>query len=255
MLSKIIVMLVLVSMILLLVGIRYASRNIYNTSNLINNFFIRYCNDPVVFNPTDYEWTSDFRENWKTILGEYLNYTTKYTVPTHTKINKYTGSCDVKNKWRTLFLRAYNTDTSLSKSFPKTMELINRCPCTLAFFSVLEPGAKLSPHVGIYKGVIRYHLGLVIPDDCTQCFINVDNNIMHWKEGHDIMFDDTYLHHAENNTNQQRIILFLDIKRDFHNVFLNWVNSLFLKFIKSNDALNDTITNINLNSYINFNNN
>jgi beta-hydroxylase len=125
------------------------------------------------------------------------------------------------------------------------MELINKIPCTLAFFSVLEPGAKLSPHVGIYKGVIRYHLGLKVPKEFHKCFINVDGKNLYWEEGKDIMFDDMFTHYVENDTNEERIVLFLDIKRDFNNIFLNSLNTILLYYIKSNDLLNDTVTNIN----------
>jgi beta-hydroxylase len=182
---------------------------------------------------------------WKNIRDEYLWYSNKFDIPLHNKISAITSLCDNKNKWKTLYLRAFNIDTEISKFFPMTMKLINMCPCTLAFFSVLEPNAKLSPHVGIYKGVIRYHLGLIIPDEWYKCFINVNGQILYWREGDDIMFDDMFMHSVENNTTQQRVILFMDIKRDFHNIFLNILNTVFLNFIKSNDALKTTIGNAN----------
>lgn len=130
--------------------------------------------------------------------------------------------------------------------FPNTMKLVNKCPCTLAFFSVFEPGTKLEPHIGLYKGVMRYHLPIIVPDDFEKCFINVDGNVLHWREGEDLMFDDTFLHHAENNSNERRVVLFLDIKRDFNNIFINMLNSLILKCIKSNDAVKDTVDKANL---------
>ncbi len=86
-----------------------------------------------------------------------------------------------------------------------------------------------------------------MPDQWQNCFIVVDGKKLHWRTGQDIMFDDMFLHHVENNTDQPRVILFLDIKRDFKNVLLNLANTLFLKFVKSNDALNDTIDNANNN--------
>jgi aspartyl/asparaginyl beta-hydroxylase (cupin superfamily) len=33
-----------------------------------------------------------------------------------------------------------------------------------AFFSILAPGKHLPAHRGPYKGVMRYHLGLLIPE-------------------------------------------------------------------------------------------
>ena len=48
---------------------------------------------------------------------------------------------------------------------PETAKLIDAIPdCEVAFFSVLEPGAHLTAHRGAYKGLIRAHLGLVVPE-------------------------------------------------------------------------------------------
>src|SRR5205085_4621122 len=141
------------------------------------------------------------------------------------------ASCNIKGDLKTDFLRAYGVDTNLTKLFPKTMELINMAPCTLAFFSVLEPWTKLAPHVGVYKGVIRYHLSLIVPDQWNKCFINVNGKFLHWRQGQDMLFDDLFLHYVENNTDQRRVVLFLDIKRDFRNPLINLINSIFLRFI------------------------
>lgn len=236
----------------------FIQSDIYRSSQWMNNFFEYFTNDPAVLNTKDFPWTSIFRENWKKIRDEFLQFTRNEgnlnrgndfidhnKVPLHREINELVANCDTADGWKTLYLRAFCVDTEISKSFPETMNLINQSPCTLAFFSVLRPGAKLTPHIGLYKGVIRYHLGLIIPNQWEKCFINVDGTILNWKEGSDLMFDDMFLHHVENNTDQHRVILFLDIKRDFRNIFINLINTVFLRFIKSNDALLDTVKNVN----------
>jgi aspartyl/asparaginyl beta-hydroxylase (cupin superfamily) len=216
----------------------------YQAMALINKVFFM-STDPPVFNPNDFEWSSLFRSDSHVILDEYKAYTLNHFVPSHCAINSHVAMCDPNHLWQTLYLRAYCIDTDLSKHFPLTMNLINRSPCTLAFFSILKPRAKLTSHVGPYKGVIRYHLGLIVPTDWTNCFINVAGQTLHWKEGLDLMFDDTFDHYVENNTDEMRVILFLDIKRDFGDKFINQLNDEFLKVIKSNDTLTDTISNIN----------
>lgn len=242
-----VIVLIILVILLIIVYFLYQklNKNIYSTANVINKFFSKYCKDPAILDTKKFSWTENFRKNWKNICKEYLKYAETFQIPLHNKLNKYVASCDINGKWKTLYLRAYGIDTKISKYFPLTMSLINSCPCTLAYFSILEPGAKLEPHIGIYKGVIRYHLGLIIPEEWQKCFLKVNGEILHWREGSDLMFDDMFMHHVENNTNQSRIILFLDIKRDFHNVFLNAANSLFLKFVKSNDVLIGTVDNIN----------
>jgi beta-hydroxylase len=215
----------------------------FDTTILINNLLSSFCTDPPILNSLDFEWSQELRDNWKTIRDEFNLYSSY--IPTHRQLNNTVGSCDTQGKWKTLYLRAYNKDTNIINFFPTTKKLIDKIPCTLAFFSIIEPYSKLEPHIGIYKGVIRYHLSLIVPDTPEQCFIDILGQKLYWKEGSDIMFDDTFLHYVENNTNQRRVVLFLDIQRDFKNVFINMLNSILLYFITSNDILNSIVDNAN----------
>ncbi len=235
---------IILIIIILILGYFYVNHNIYRSVGKINKIFSKYSNEPAVFDPKKYQWSVFFRQYWRDILEEYQNYSSQFKIPLHSEINNFVSRCDTQNNWQTLYLRAYNKNTSIVDYFPKTMSLINQCPCTLAFFSVIGPHTKLEPHIGIYKGVLRYHLGLIVPKKWNQCFINVNGQILHWRDGEDIMFDDMFLHHVENNTDEPRVILFLDIKRDFNNPFLNLMNNFFLQFVKSNDVLKDTIKNV-----------
>src|SRR6516162_7665925 len=41
----------------------------------------------------------------------------------------------------------------------------------------------------------------------------VDGEPYAWRDGQDLLFDETYLHYAENTTSDERIILFCDVDR------------------------------------------
>jgi aspartyl/asparaginyl beta-hydroxylase (cupin superfamily) len=100
-----------------------------------------------------------------------------------------------------------------------------------AFFSILEPHQYVTPHWGYYKGFLRYHLGVIIPDDNAnkKCWlrVNVDRadnarrdkalieraNKFYWSNGRGVMFDDTNLHDAANDSDQVRVVLWLDVAR------------------------------------------
>ena len=45
-------------------------------------------------------------------------------------------------------------------------------------FSILEPGKHLPPHRGPYNGVLRLHLGLIVPEPREQLGIRVDNETL-----------------------------------------------------------------------------
>ncbi len=87
-----------------------------------------------------------------------------------------------------------------------------------AGFSLLEAGAETHWHdhpndTHIY----RIHLGLVIPSH-DACRFEFDGEIVRWREGETILFDNTIRHRAVNGGNQDRYVLIVDILRRDHQV-------------------------------------
>lgn len=98
------------------------------------------------------------------------------------------------------------------------------------FFSILSPGKRLPPHYGPYRGVLRHHLALVVPEPTEACGIRVDDQTRHWDEGQSLVFVDTYEHEAWNDTSGERVVLFLDIKRPLRRP-MSWVNDGVIKAV------------------------
>ena len=112
---------------------------------------------------------------------------------------------------------------------PKTKALLERNPDIIsAYLSILGPRKHLPPHRGPWAGLLRAHLGLIIPD-IKKCFIRVANKKYYWKNGEVVFFDDTYEHEAFNNTDKIRVVLFMDILRPMKFPF-NLINK-FLIFV------------------------
>jgi beta-hydroxylase len=83
-----------------------------------------------------------------------------------------------------------------------------------AGFSRLEPHTEIAPHKGYTGDVLRFHLGIDIPDG--DCALIVDGVTKKWKNGEILIFDDTFEHSAHNRTDHPRTVLLLDIyKRCF----------------------------------------
>jgi len=101
--------------------------------------------------------------------------------------------------------------------------------------AMLPPGSELTKHRDPYAGSFRYHLGLVTPnsDDCYLC---VDGERYAWRDGEAVMFDETYLHYAKNETDHNRIILFLDVKRPVRLFLVDWLNEGFSRLVMSASA-------------------
>ena len=74
-----------------------------------------------------------------------------------------------------------------------------------------------------FGGSLRFHLGLVSPNS-PDCYIYVDDQKYFWKEGEGVMFDETFIHYAENKTDHQRIVLFCDVERPLTNRVVRAIN-------------------------------
>ncbi len=81
-----------------------------------------------------------------------------------------------------------------------------------AMFTLLPPGSKLTRHLDPIACSLRFHLGLSTPND-DNCFIDIDGNVHSWRDGEALLFDETYLHYARNDTDTPRLILMCDIER------------------------------------------
>lgn len=99
-------------------------------------------------------------------------------------------------------------------------------------FTELAPDSRLVRHRDPYAGSLRYHLGLMTPND-DRCFIDVDGQRYSWRDGESVVFDETYIHYAENKTDQNRIIFFADVERPLKPA--GW-NALITGLAKSDDG-------------------
>ena len=63
-----------------------------------------------------------------------------------------------------------------------------------------------------------------MPKSPGECRILIDGNAYSWRDGEDLLFDETYLHYAENTTSDDRIILFCDVERPLKTGAMTSVN-------------------------------
>lgn len=134
-----------------------------------------------------------------------------------------------KYGWSKFYLNWYGyTHKSAIKHCPKTVELLKKAKSVNgAMFSILPVGSKLTRHLDPVACSLRYHLGLKTPNS-DDCFINVDNNQYSWRDGEAFLFDETYLHFAQNNSKEERLILMCDVERP-----LSFIGKIFNFFYKT----------------------
>jgi aspartyl/asparaginyl beta-hydroxylase (cupin superfamily) len=125
--------------------------------------------------------------------------------------------------WKSYFLVALEKAVPEHQKFcPETTAALQKIPGVInAFFSVLTPGAYVPAHRGPYSGILRYHLGVLIPQGDVK--IRIDQEIHSWAEGKSLFFDDSYEHEVWNRSHETRVVLFVDLVRPLPQP-MNWLN-------------------------------
>ncbi len=157
--------------------------------------------------------------NWEIIRDEALTLDTQGRIRAAETYNDAGFNSFFRTGWTRFYLKWYDDFLpSAERACPKTIELLRATPSVnAAMFALLPPGARLVKHRDPYAGSLRYHLGLVTPGS-KRCMINVDGTEYFWKDGEAVLFDETYIHYAENKTDTPRIILFCDVQRPLKGV-------------------------------------
>ncbi len=183
-----------------------------------------------------------FKDNWETIQKELLEVLKEEeNVPKFHEIDSIQRFISAKDDvpWRTFIIKAYGKWAPVnSEKVPETVKLLKQIPqITTAMFSILDGGKHIPPHMGFFKGVMRYHLGLIVPTDAP-CHITVGGKKYSWKEGEDVLFDDTYIHEVWNKSTNRRAVLFCDVYREKD--LPNWVqyfNRKMFEMLSSSNRL------------------
>jgi aspartate beta-hydroxylase len=130
--------------------------------------------------------------------------------------------------WRMFILRAYGADHRANQAQCPTLRrlLLAHPEVTSATFSILEGGKHIPAHRGPFRGILRYHLPLVIPPAVAgkpSNRLRVDAGSHALEEGRGILWDDTYEHEAWNDSSAVRAVLLLDVFRPEQPLGLRWL--------------------------------
>jgi hypothetical protein len=147
--------------------------------------------------------------------------------------NTYIGS-DIRREngkmkaWRLINIKAGDEYSVVAnKYFPSLVRLLRSVPqigtCAI---SVLQDGVHIPIHVGYYKGIMRYMIPIIVPKDRENVFLCVNEIKYSWTEGVGVLWDDTYPHKVYNNTDEIRVVIYMDVIRP-----LSWGLNALNRFI------------------------
>lgn len=173
-------------------------------------------------------------DNWETIRDEALAMAELRHIKAAQKNDDIGFNSFFKYGWKRFYLKWYDArHPSAEELCPRTVALLREIPeIKAAMFAELPAGGKLNAHRDPYAGSLRYHLGLATPND-DRCFIRVDGEIHSWRDGKSVIFDETYVHDARNDSEDNRIILFCDVERPMRYGWAQAFNRWFGRVVMS----------------------
>jgi len=163
-----------------------------------------------------FPWVADVEASWNVIREELEGVLEDHEgLANFQDISKDQIEITDDDRWKTFFIYGYGFEAKLGVEMcPRTAAIMRGIPgMTTAMFSILSPHKHILDHRGPYKGVLRYHLGLIVPQDAQACRIRVGEDFRHWEEGRSMIFDDTFNHEVWNDTEETRVVLFVDVLR------------------------------------------
>jgi beta-hydroxylase len=83
----------------------------------------------------------------------------------------------------------------------------------------------------------------MIPEQNEHCWLRVGDVVCHWQEGSVLMFDDTYEHEVFNDTDETRVVLFLDFDRPMDRIG-SLVNRAVIRLIRASAYVKDPLANL-----------
>lgn len=209
----------------------------------VEGWLLRHSEVPTTpfMEPSLFPWNAKLEAGWEDIRAELdALLAFRDELPNFQDISPDVATITDDDLWKTFFFLGYGYRSEANCArCPATAALLSQVPGLItAFFSILLPHKHIEAHRGPYRGVLRYHLGVVVPDPPESCGISVGGEEAHWEEGKGMLFDDGYEHFAWNGSEDVRVVLFMDVARPLR-APASQVNQVVLKAIAWSPFLRD----------------
>jgi len=187
--------------------------------------------NPCVYDNKLFPWVAGIESSWTEIRSELDRVLARRDeLPNVQDITVDARTITKDDGWKIFLLVAYGIKSEPNIALcPETWRVVQQIPgLKTAMFSVFQPGKRLPPHRGPYNGVLRLHLGLLVPEHDSNLGIRIGSERRSWSEGSVLIFDDAYEHEAWNETGKPRVVLFVDFEKPLR-FPVNIINSVLLR--------------------------
>ena len=127
---------------------------------------------------------------------------------------KLFNDIQLNNNIKFLHIIKNNKPKNVSKKFPKLMKaLANVKRLKNVTFSLLPANTTRHMHNKHNKDLFRAHIPIILPEKVDECGICVEKECRTWKYNDFLLLDENLMHQVWNNSNSDRIILLIDVKK------------------------------------------
>lgn len=157
-----------------------------------------------VHDPAEFPWTTMLRDAWTEIRAEMA--------AVRQRFQRAAYDSDINAKpWNTyyFYLRGRALPEHL-RECPRTADVLARLPANRfhVCFSAIQPNGSLAPHTGPTNTSLTVHLGL---ENCQGARLFVADQVIDYRDGDVLIFDDSYVHWVEHTGTQTRCTLMITI--------------------------------------------
>lgn len=132
--------------------------------------------DRPIFHNSQFPWVARLEAQAPAIRAELMALLAeRERLPSFHELSPDVGMITSDDQWKTFVFMGYGlrSDRNLARC-PATAQALREIPgLRTAFYSILEPGKRIPLHTGPYNGVLRLHLGLLVPEPAERCWIEV----------------------------------------------------------------------------------
>ena len=177
------------------------------------------------YNPDNFYFNKIIKDNFETIKSEGLQLLGQKRFYDHKQSQENLNSKNTKiaNKWKQFSLydggapdRYYMhiQYVPITWNIISSIKEIMNCKHGLVYFSLIPAGGVVVPHKSGLKEKdrIRHQLCLILPNESNpeSVYLEVSNEKKSWQLGEIISFDDSYIHKAQNLSEEDRLVLLYD---------------------------------------------
>lgn len=168
------------------------------------------------FDPRLFPELQPLVDNWQAMRDEILGYEKEHGEVA--EMDSHAPPENTKAQWSHIYLMNYLWKFHRNlRRFPFISSVIEQIPnAVYATISVLPPHTDIKPHFGNCNGIVRAHIGLVIPAPAPACAIQVGDEMHGWEEGGLLAFTIVNRHSAWNQSDRRRYIMIIDIVPEMH---------------------------------------